>query len=510
MINYVISILPTIQHVGYFSYWFVFLAAFLESFVIVGAVVPGATVVVLAGFLSSQGYLDIGDLIWFAAFGAILGDNVSYYLGTRGIKIFRHENKWLKEVLSKAKRFFEKQGSKSIFLGRFIGPIRSVVPFIAGLSGMRLRTFLFWNIVSGLLWASANVLLGYFFGDALGIIGKWSTRAGIFMVVVTISVILVRGIIKYLRSFFPLLKSIIYSIKDALLANTDVQKFVTKHPKLLTFIKRRLDRGTFSGLPLTLLCIAFIYILSLFLGTVQDVVTAESLVAIDTKVTNFLYAFRDAELIKVFLWITLLGESQILVSFASIASILLWIWKKKLYLVPLWVTLVGSYLFCAFSKMIIHRPRPEIAYYIEKGFSFPSGHATLAVAFYGFLIYVLFRQQKHWKIKVNILFAGLIIILGIGLSRLYLGVHYFSDVWGGYLLGALWLIIGVSITEWLKWYRPKEVMVPSQKIKVASVLLLLVGLIFYIHFALHYDPPRTIERETPGVIVASDIQDYDY
>ncbi len=507
MINYLTSILPTIQHLGSLGYWLVLLVGVLESLVIVGSVVPGATLVVLAGFLSSQGYLDVGDLIWFAAIGAILGDSISYYLGTKGTRFFRNENKWLKEShLQGAKNFFEKHGSKSVFLGRFIGPIRSVVPFVAGLSGMKQRTFLFWNILSGVLWATAHILVGYFFGGALSVVEAWSTRAGIFIVAVVVAIILIRIIVKYSRPFFAFLMSISLSIKEAILANSDVQKFVAKYPSFFGFVKRRLDVNRLSGLPLTLVLVSFIYILSVFLGTIQDVVTAEPLVAADIRVANLLYVFRDAELIKTFLWITLLAKWQMIVSFATIASILLWLWKKRFYILPFGITIFGSYLFYTVSKIIIHRPRPDIAYYIENGFSFPSGHATMAVAFYGFLAYVLLREQKHWKRKTNILFWGLIFILGIGLSRLYLGVHYLSDVWGGYLLGSLWLIIGISIAEWLRRRKPVETSPVSRKVKLISIILPLAGLIFYIGFALQYTPPLNTKIETPAIVVVNNIQ----
>ncbi len=507
MTNFITSLLPTFQHLGVFGYWLVLLISLAESLAFVGSVVPGATLIVLAGFLSSQGYLDLGDLIWFAAIGAILGDGLSYWFGTKGTRLFKEENRWLKRAhLEKGEQFFKKHGSKSVFLGRFIGPLRPIVPFIAGLSKMNKWQFLLWNVASAFIWATAHLLLGYFFGGALSVVEAWSTRAGIFIIAVIITVILVRIIIKYSHPFFAFLKSISISVKNAVVTNQDVQKFVRKHPRFFDFLKRRLDTNRFSGLPLTLLLIALVYILSAFIGTIQDVVTSEPLVAADIRVANMLYVFRDAELIKVFLWITLLAKWEMIISFGVIASIFLWLWKKRFYILPFWVTITGSYLFYTLSKIIIHRPRPDIAYYVENGFSFPSGHATMAVAFYGFLTYILFRQHKHWKIKANILFVNLVIILGVGLSRLYLGVHYLSDVWGGYLLGALWLVIGISIAEWLKRRKPDETVTVSRNVEIASVILPLAGLIFYVGFALNYNPPINTQKENLSVIVAGEIQ----
>ncbi|WP_267927506.1 LssY C-terminal domain-containing protein [Desulfolithobacter dissulfuricans] len=101
------------------------------------------------------------------------------------------------------------------------------------------------------------------------------------------------------------------------------------------------------------------------------------------------------------------------------------------------------------GKLAFHRPRPDEAVLLESSYFFPSGHATMAVAFYGFLGYLLIRSAKQWKIRVNLFFLTCIPILLIGLSRIVLGVHYLSDVWSGYLVGTLWLIIGISLSEWL-------------------------------------------------------------
>ena len=178
------NLLPTLEHVGAFGYWVVFFVALFESLAFIGTFVPGATIVVFAGVLSAKGYLDVGDLIWFTAVGAILGDSISYWLGTKGTKFFRNENKFLKLAhLERGEAFFAHHGPKSIFFGRFVGPIRSIVPFIAGLSKMKQGKFLLWNISGGALWATLHVALGYFFGEILHSAEAWISRAGFVMVV---------------------------------------------------------------------------------------------------------------------------------------------------------------------------------------------------------------------------------------------------------------------------------------------------------------------------------------
>ncbi|MSR71694.1 MAG: DedA family protein [Candidatus Taylorbacteria bacterium] len=234
-------LLPTFQHLGVWGYWVVALVSLLESLAFVGAVIPGAIIVVLAGFMSAQGYFDFGDLIWFAAIGAILGDSLSYYLGTRGTKLFRAENKLLKlNHLAKSEQFFKKYGNKSIFLGRFIGPIRAIVPFVAGLSKMNQWSFLLWNVTSAFLWAVVHLLLGYFFGGAIKTIEIWSSRIGIFLFSFFLLLAVVWFIVKKNGRFFHFIKSILLSIKNAVIANPSVERFVKNHPNIFKFIKQKI------------------------------------------------------------------------------------------------------------------------------------------------------------------------------------------------------------------------------------------------------------------------------
>ena len=194
---------PVITHVSTFmehyrllGYWAVFFVSFLESFAFVGAFIPGALFVVLMGALAAKGFYLPVILIGFAAPGAILGDILSYYLGRRGTKLFGEENKILKlSHLEQGENFFKKHGNKSVFLGRFIGPLRPLIPFIAGLMHMRFRTFFFWNVTSAILWSIFYVLVGYFFGTAWRASGAWPGRIG-----AVLFILIAGGVVFYIRS----------------------------------------------------------------------------------------------------------------------------------------------------------------------------------------------------------------------------------------------------------------------------------------------------------------------
>lgn len=181
----------------------------------------------------------------------------------------------------------------------------------------------------------------------------------------------------------------------------------------------------------------------------------------DIAINNFLLILRTSALTKIFLWITLLGDVKIIIIFVVITILFFWFKHWRFYIAPLILSIIGSELFVFLGKLFFHRNRPEFAVYQEHSFSFPSGHATIAVVFYGFLIYLFLFNIKRLSYKISIFLIGLFFILIIGFSRLYLGVHYLSDVLAGYLLGVLWLVLGIYLSEYL---------VKKLKIKVISNL----------------------------------------
>ena len=118
-------------------------------------------------------------------------------------------------------------------------------------------------------------------------------------------------------------------------------------------------------------------------------------------------------------------------------------------MVILWILMAGVGLFVQVGKRTFIRARPtEVAYYTESGYSFPSGHSATAMTLYGLLGYWLVRGRRRIQNQWLVGICAIGLILVVGFSRIYLGVHFLSDVLGGYLVGACWLIVGIVLTEW--------------------------------------------------------------
>ncbi|MRR56039.1 MAG: phosphatase PAP2 family protein [Deltaproteobacteria bacterium] len=503
-------LLPKIEHFRMLGYWVLLLVSLLESMAFVGLAVPGATLVVLMGALSARGYWDLSALIWFATAGAILGDGISYSLGKRGKVLFTEGGRIFRaSYLERGEAFFRKHGGKSVFLGRFLGPLRAVIPFVAGISRMDVRQFYLWNCLSAVLWAGSHLLVGYLFGNVWNMVEIWGGRVGFLLAAIVVFLIITYLLERFILTKGKQITACVGSGLRFLLHRVSgiqlLRNVFDKHPRFLDLYRSRLDPGKFSGLPLTLLGIVFLYVFLAFVGVVEDVVNRESIAAIDTRFADLLYVCRSESLVKSFLWITLLGKAKIVLGLAAIATVMFWMWNRTGYILPFWVCLGGSYLTTALGKIILHRQRPpEIGVYDETFYSFPSGHAVISVAFFGFITYVLLRHIGAWRNRLNFCFVAIMLIAAIGFSRLYLGVHFLSDVIGGYLLGMLWLIIGICLTglstdRWPPHLRPSF---KPQVLRSASAFFILIAVAFYLLTGASYHPDKraTVKQEVPVVV----------
>jgi membrane-associated protein len=165
----------TIKQLGIWSHPAIWAILFAESGLLVGFFLPGDTLLFAAGFLASQGILNLGVLLVGSAIAAIVGDNVGYFTGNRfGRKLFTQESSWFfdPEHLIKAQEFYDNHGKFTIILARFVPIIRTFAPIVAGIGRMNYPIFLTYNIVGGLLWTVGITLLGYFFGQLIPDIDK--------------------------------------------------------------------------------------------------------------------------------------------------------------------------------------------------------------------------------------------------------------------------------------------------------------------------------------------------
>lgn len=167
------DLVELIKTAGYLG---VFTIVFLESGLLIGFFFPGDSLLFTAGFLTSQGYLDIKVLIAGCFVAAVAGDNIGYYIGKKlGPKVFTKDTSLFfhKGHLEKAQKFYDKHGGKTIILARFIPVIRAFAPVVAGVGRMNYRKFLLFNLVGGVFWAIGVTLAGYYLGRLIPDVDKY-------------------------------------------------------------------------------------------------------------------------------------------------------------------------------------------------------------------------------------------------------------------------------------------------------------------------------------------------
>lgn len=236
-----------------------------------------------------------------------------------------------------------------------------------------------------------------------------------------------------------------------------VQRVHRRFPKTYHFLVRRFDTTTFIGLPLTLLFLVIGINAALLSQLTEDVIESEGVVMLDEKFTAFLYSIRSNWLSQLFYALTQLGTREAVFSMGGLATIVFLYRRRYTAVLAFWLTMAGTGIAVQYGKTFISRDRPDkVAFYPEHNFSFPSGHATTAISLYGMLAYFLYRHMRRgWQRHAMLLATGVVILL-IGFSRIYLGVHFLSDVLAGFLLGATWVLLGISLMEVLTYLQQRK------------------------------------------------------
>ena len=161
------DLIHLIKSLGYFGVWAI---VFAESGLLIGFFLPGDSLLFTAGFLASQNFLNVWILILGCFICAVVGDNVGYATGHKlGRRLFRKEDSrfFHKKHLVTTEKFYAKHGKKAIVLARFMPIVRTFAPIVAGVGAMQYRTFMFYNLMGGLVWTFGVTLGGFFLGKII-------------------------------------------------------------------------------------------------------------------------------------------------------------------------------------------------------------------------------------------------------------------------------------------------------------------------------------------------------
>lgn len=472
-------------HPGW-SYSVVFLVALAESLAIVGLIVPGVVIMFGIGALIAGGAIAFWPAMGWAVAGAVAGDGLSFWLGHHyrerltGLWPFnRHP-----ESLQRGMAFFEKYGGKSVALGRFFGPIRAVIPLIAGMMGMAPLRFVLANVLSALAWAPLYLLPGIVFGASLELASEVAMRLVILALLLLFFAWLVYNLVRWLfRHLHPH-------------ASRWVQRLLEwgeAHPVMGEIASALANPNHPETRGLSILATLLVITSALFALLVGLLPDGGLHGELDLAVLQALQSLRSPWSDGLMVYFTRLADAGVIYSLG--AGVLLYLFLDgHRRTASYWL---AAMLFCLITspllKLGLHIPRPEIAALPPDSYSFPSGHTLRAMVLYGFLSVLIARPlSDRWRWLPYSL-AGLL-ILAVSSSRLYLGVHWLSDVAGSLTLGLAWVaLLGLAYHR----HAPGQTHWP----RLVLVSLLVTTAAFAVATGLQhernlarYEPARTLQQ----------------
>jgi membrane protein DedA with SNARE-associated domain/membrane-associated phospholipid phosphatase len=467
--------LPNVEHLiaeagkrlGKWTYLVVGILAFLETGAFIGLIAPGETTVIVGGLVAGQGRISLMVLIAIVWTCAVLGDLTSYTLGRKLGRDFmvRHgaRVKITEERLQQVEAFFERRGGMTILIGRFIGLVRAIAPFVAGASRMPLRKFLPYDVLGAGLWATTFCLLGYVFWRSFDQLTAWVSRGlfafGLLVALVVAVVFLIRlernpELQARTRAWIdeqlerPLLRPIAPHLRAAW--HRIVRPLARRSQTPARFVWSRLTPGDLGLEVTTLLALAAVGSFTFFLlGSELDEQTLlfGDRVAFDVGESLYSEPVKD-----VVVWITALGSLP--VAALVVAATTVWAAMRRRFYdaAVLPVALLLTWLVVHIAKDAYDRPRPPGSHVDTAGLAYPSGHAAYAVAWVACAV-VLVRAGGGFFRRFATIMAAAVLAVVIGLSRVYLRAHYLSDVDGGWAVGVTIFSLAGVVAVVVGWLR---------------------------------------------------------
>lgn len=444
--------------------------AFSESLALVGLFLPGAVMMFGIGALVGTGVLPLLPTLAWAAAGAIAGDGVSFWLGRHYHEQIR--NIWpfsrYPQLLQRSIDYFDKHGGKSVLLGRFVGPIRPIIPVVAGMMEMPPSRFLVVNVISGICWAPVYVFPGIVFSATLGLAAEVATRLAFIGSILILVVIIAYWAVHRL---FNLLHPRTHSFISTILAWSSRHPVVGEMPAALLDPKHPEAKGL-SMLAIVILLAAVVYAIAL-----QTIGQHGLLPNLDDYLFRLMQSLRTPAMDQILLILKGFGDLPLLVVFN--VALFMWLWLRryreaaKHWLAALALAIVLPPLL-AFG---IDSARPDSSPWLD-------GHISHAVITFGFLAIIIAREvSDSWRWWVYAL--GSIPVVMVAFAHLYLGAWWFSEILGGLLLGLAWVaLVGIA-------YRRHEAgAIRIKRFAIGVTLLLLLLVPIQGRYNLEYDGPR--------------------
>ena len=423
---------------GWAGFW-VFVMSFVESLAFVGILVPGIIILFGIGALISLGVMDLLPIWLLGTLGALIGDIVSYAIGRR----YRSSlaDMWpfarFPKMLERGRQYFQDHGPKSVVIGRFIGPLRPVIPVTAGMLGLEPRRFLLVDIPACIAWTPAYLIPGMLFGASLEVASEYAGRMSLVLIIAVVVLWLTWWVIWTAYEFL--------ASRSARWLRHFI-RWLRRHPLFRRIAGPLLDSNQPEVLSITMMGLLLVVIfwgmvillfLSPFSATPQ---------AIDQAVQAYALALRNHIADPLMIALTQLSRLGVLIPTSM--AVLLWLigaGRKKAALH--WLVAMGGGVILQVLIGWALRATPLLN---EAGINQqydPSAALTLVTVVLGYFAVMIARELKRRKRKWPYVITGLLLSLLV-LSRLYLGLDWLSGALVGVALGMAWtFVVGIAYRQ---------------------------------------------------------------
>ena len=438
---------------GPWTYLLVGLLAFAETGAFLGFIAPGETAVIVGGLVAGQGKISLLVLIAVVWACAVLGDITSFELGHRRGRdwLLRHGErlKITEERLEQVERFFEQRGSLTIVVGRFLGFVRPLLPFIAGASRWRLRRYLRYDVFAAGAWATTFCVLGFVFWHSFDQLTTYVSR-GLFAFGTLVTLIVALVALVQLRRDAAKRAA----VRDWLEQRSD-QRGWRLVARVAAPLWRSVGRpaGTvadrtwrFLSEWLSLELITLLTLLAagaVAFGLVGMLIEEQPVPSVDTWAFDLADPLQTPVLVHVAKVVTALGAFPTTVIAALVTAIWAMIRRHGIASTGLVTGVLTSDAANHIAKAAYDRPRPPGSLVETELSAYPSGHALQSVTFVACAI-VLVRGGAGWASRIAAVTVAIAIVAVVSVTRVFLRAHYLTDVLGGVALGvAVWAAVGV-------------------------------------------------------------------
>ena len=429
-----------------------------EALLVIGLFVPSTVVLVTAGTLVGAGKLPFWPVLGATVLGCIIGDQLSFWAGRwygERLKTMWPLNRF-PQLLAKGEEYVRVHGGKSIAIGRFIPGIKAVVPGIAGMFGMSQTFFLTVNLISGTAWGAAHVLPGIVLGHALAFAGDLSSHL-LFALLVLFAILAVLGWL------VRLIAGLVDPHRHAVLNYFSSLAQTSRFAPIRRFGKVLSPENPNSILMVFGMMAGVLAIVGLT-DSVSGLLVHRSVGEFDHSLFNFFAELRSVPGDELFIRLSMLGDEKVLYGVAAVP--VLWLALQRNWRAS--ATIISA---IALAKLILVGfiialpPQGLGAHTID--FQFPSGHALMAGTVFGTVGICCARGLSRWS-QALLISSFAMLVVAIAFSRLYLGVSWFSDVFGGLLIASIIVVmfsIAISTVDFSR---------------VPSLLLLSTALVVFI------------------------------